>query len=250
MRLWASHPPFTPTLTAMRWPRINLRRSDGSQQSRTSSASSSGKSHQSDKSQSPPQDEDPGLARLFSDAASFDRILNTGPDVVENTEDKALQGSLNGFSQLVGRDLDDHERVASEQLAQLTVSNWAPGGSGNLAPDVGVDESEDSTSEGEPDANLPSGVTPAAGESDEDKLTPEDVLELLQSEFGALAPPEEEKLLLEADATLFQDVVILACPSSEIVHEFMLTSNAGGGAPHHTSHHIPRVAPVVSTRPK
>jgi sterol 3beta-glucosyltransferase len=248
--LWASYPLFTPTLTAMRWPRINLRRADGSQQSRTSSASSSGKSHQSDKSPTPPQDDDPGLARLFSDAASFDRILNPSPEVVEKTEDKALQDNLNGFTQLVGRDLDDHERVASEQLAQLTVSNWAPGGSANLAPDVGVDESEESTSEGEPDAILP-GVTPAAGESDlEDKLTPNDVLELLQNEFGALAPAGEEKLLLEADATLFQDVVILVRPSSEMVHEFMLTSNAGGGAPHHTSHHVPCVALVVSTRPK
>jgi len=201
----------------MRWPRINLRRADGSQQSRTSSASSSGKSHQSDKSPTPPQDEDPGLARLFSDAASFDRILNARPDVVETSEDKALHDSLNGFSQLVGRDLDDHERVASEQLAQLTVSNWAPGGPANLAPDVGLDESEESASEGEQDANLPSGVTPAAGESDlGDKLTPDDVLDLLQNEFGALAPAGEEKLLLEVDATIFQDVVILVCPSSEI----------------------------------
>jgi sterol 3beta-glucosyltransferase len=44
-------------------------------------------------------------------------------------------------------------------------------------------------------------------------LTPDEILDLLQQEFGALAPPGEEKLILETDATLFQEVVILVCLS-------------------------------------
>jgi sterol 3beta-glucosyltransferase len=197
----------------MRWPRINLRRNTtDSKQSRASSSSSSETPHD-DKVTNPPPVEDPGLARLFSDAASFDRILR--PDVVEqgpNAEDsQAVHDNLNGFSQLVACDLDDHERAASEKLAQLSVSNWGPTGSTTLAPDVGLDESQDSASEGEQDV-LPSGGDTQAGDPDfVDKLTPDETLDLLQEDFGALAPPGEEKLLLVTDATVFQDVVILVC---------------------------------------
>jgi sterol 3beta-glucosyltransferase len=56
----------------------------------------------------------------------------------------------------------------------------------------------------------PSGIThPAVEPKFEDKLNPDEVLDLIQQDFGALAPPGEEKLLLEADAALFQEVVIL-----------------------------------------
>ena len=193
----------------MRWPSISLRRTDGSRSPRPTSSSSSD-SPQGDKVTKPPPVDDPGLARLFSDAASFNRILNSD-DVVEggsNAEDsQAVQDSLNGFSKLVGHDLDDNERAASEKLAQLSVSNWGPAGSTTLAPEVSPDESEDSASDGEEE---PTGVTQAGGEPGfVDKLAPDEVLDLLQQEFGALAPPGEEKLLLETDATIFQDVVIL-----------------------------------------
>ncbi len=48
---------------------------------------------------------------------------------------------------------------------------------------------------------------------DEPELTPEEVVDLLEQEFGALAPLGEEKLLLEADAAFLKDVVILVGPS-------------------------------------
>jgi sterol 3beta-glucosyltransferase len=44
---------------------------------------------------------------------------------------------------------------------------------------------------------------------EEPKLAPEEIVDLLEQEFGALAPLGEEKLLLEADAAFFKDVVIL-----------------------------------------
>jgi sterol 3beta-glucosyltransferase len=214
----------------MRWPRISLRPTGGSKQSRPSSSSSS-ETPNGDKTTDPPQAPDPGLARLFSDAASFDRILNPHPDASYTEDSQAVHDSLNGFSQFVARDLDDHERAASEKLAQLSVSNWGPAGSTTLAPDVGLDESEDSASEDEQDKVLPSGITETAGEPDfEDKLTPEEVLDLLQQDFGALAPPGEEKLLLETDATVFQDVEIL-------------------GVVHLTTHRLTFHASLLSSQP-
>jgi sterol 3beta-glucosyltransferase len=201
----------------MRWPRLSLRRSEDSKspsRRSQSSSSSSSEAPQADKETNPPPAPDPGLTRLFSDAASYDRILNTDTDVDNKSaeDSRAARDSPNGFSQLVARDLDDQERVASETLAQLSVSNWAPGESTDLAPDVAVDESEEGPSEGEHDKIEPSGITDAAVEPKfEDKLNPDEVLDLLQQDFGALAPPGEEKLLLETDASLFQEVVVLVC---------------------------------------
>ena len=203
----------------MRWPR--LRRSEDSKQSPAplprqsrSSSSSSSEEPRADEETTPPPAPDPSLTRLFSDAASYNQILNIPTDLAENNaeDNRTAHKSSNGFSQLVACDLDDHERVASETLAQLSVSNWAPGESTDLAPDVGLDESEEGPSEGEHDKTEQSGVTDAAVEPEpEDKLKPDEVLDLLQQDFGALAPPGEEKLLLETDATLFQDVVVLVC---------------------------------------
>lgn len=208
---------FTPTSTTMRWSRRNSRRSEDSKspsrRSRSSSSSSS-EEPQADKETNPPPAHDPSLTRLFSDATSYDQILNTRTDVAENNakDSRAAHDSPDGFSQLVARDLDDQERVASETLAQLSVSNWAPGESTDLAPDEGADESEVGPSEGEHDKIEPSGITQAAAEPKfEDRLKPDEILDLLQQDFGALAPPGEEKLLLETDATLFQEVVVLAC---------------------------------------
>ena len=199
----------------MRWPRLSFSRGDGSKvdsketkQARHTSTSSS--ETPGDKVTSPSEPHDPGLARLFSDAASFNRILNPHHDVAEDS--RMAHEPMNGFSQLVARDLDDDERVASEKIAQLSVSNWGAGPTA-LAPDVGPDESDESASDAEHDKAVPGGTAQAAEDPEfEDKLAPGEVLDLLEQEFGALAPPGEEKLLVETDATIFQDVVILVCP--------------------------------------
>ena len=206
----------------MRWPCISRPRVKGPERVRAGSSSSSD-TPQDDKTTNPPEFHDPGLARLFSDAASFGQILTSGPSLIE--EESAAGGSgatheaLNGFSQLIARDLNDSELAVSEKLAQLSVSNWAAGPT-TLAPDVDLDESEGTASDDEQDRISPSATTQAqaGGEPDfEDKLTPDEILDLLQQEFGALAPLGEEKLLLETDAGLFQDVVILVCLSCEMV---------------------------------
>jgi hypothetical protein len=57
---------------------------------------------------------------------------------------------------------------------------------------------------------LPDSAVKEAVEPDfEAKLDPNEIVDLVEQEFGALAPKGEEKLLLETDATLLQDVVIL-----------------------------------------
>jgi len=213
----------------MHWPRITRRRTEGSGIPRPSSSSSSDATHE-DTATHPSQFHDPGLARLFSDAASFGQILTTShPDLVGDSsvaeDSRVAQNSLNGFSQLVARDLDDNERAVSEKLARLTVSNWSAARSAALSAGVDFDGSDESASdeehehEHEHDKASPGGggaaQAPEVPEL-EDKLTHEEILDLLQQEFGALAPPGEEKLLLESDATLFQDVVILVRPFSEI----------------------------------
>lgn len=237
----------------MRWPRLSLRRSGDSkspQRRSQSSSSSSSEAPHADKETNPPPTPDPSLTLLISHAASYDQILNAHTDVADNNakDCRAAHDSQNGFSQLVARDLDDQERVASETLAQLSVSNWAPGESTDLAPDDGVDESEEGPSEGEHDKIEPSGITHAAAEPKfEDKLKPDEVLDLLQQDFGALASPGEEKLLLETDATLFQEVVILVCHSSWIIHD--LCSRVTQGVVHLTTHRLTFHASLPSSQP-
>jgi sterol 3beta-glucosyltransferase len=223
---WASssgsfHP--TPTSTVMPWSRLSVRRSEDSKSPRRPSSSSpSEEEPEDDKTPQPnketnphpPPAHDPSLTKLFTDAASYDQILNTCTAEDDAEDSRAARDSPNGFSQLIGRDLEDHERVASETLAQLSVTTWAPGESTDLAPDDGVDESEEGPEEAELDKIEPSDITLAADEPKiEDKLKPDEILDLLQQDFGALAPPGEEKLLLESDATLFQEVVVLVCQS-------------------------------------
>lgn len=243
----------------MRLPRLNLRRSEDSKssqrQSRHSSSSSSeerqdDKTPQDDKETNPPPVHDPSLTRLFSDATSYNQILSTCTDIAESDagDSQAAHVSPNGFSQLIAPDLEDHERVASEMLAQLSVSNWAPGESADLAPDVTVDESEEAPSEGEQDKVEPSGITlPAVEPKFEDKLKPDEVLDLLQQDFGALAPPGEEKLLAETDATLFQEVVILVCQLVRGIHD--LCSRVTQGVVHLTTHRLTFHASLLSSQP-
>lgn len=178
---------------------------------RPSSASSSDAPHDEPKS---PQSHDPGLARLFSDAALFGKILT--PESSHTADDvQSVHDSLNGFSQLVARDLDDNERAVSEKFAQISVSNWTTAGAHAFPPDVDPGESDESASDGEHDRISPGGAVKEAGEPDfEAKLDPIEIVDLLEQEFGALAPEGEEKLLSESDATLFQDVVILVRFSS------------------------------------
>ncbi|KAF8270838.1 hypothetical protein EI94DRAFT_1569918 [Lactarius quietus] len=208
----------------MRW---SLRRT---KDTRPGSASSSDTSQDEPK---PPQPQEPDFARLFSDANLFGKILTSNVDLPEgglNAGSRSGQDSLHGFSQLVASDLDDNERAVSEKFAQISVSNWSTTGAQGLSTGVNPGES-DEASDDEHDRVSPDGAVKEAGEPDfEAKLGPIEVVDLLEQDFGALAPKGEEKLLLESDATLFQDVVIL-------------------GVVHLTTHRLTFHASLLSSQP-
>lgn len=174
---------------------------------------------------------EPGLSRIFADAAQYDRVVRDeqpgteGQDELPRSEpgsDDSVQTKLHGFTRLVGKDLPQSERQASVRIAQLTVNNYS-----TTALDEGegdfFDEDEESGSSTEGDSSARTSVTSvsdgspavehakegedAAGTSE--KLEPAQIVDLLEQEFGALAEPGEEKLIAEADAALVQDVTIL-----------------------------------------
>ena len=166
-----------------------------------------------------PYSTDPGLSRMFTDAALYERVLNACPEALKNclalgTEDQALPACVGSFNELIGRDLADNERLVTGRLAKLSVNNWAtstddPFGVDTLAEE---DQEEASSSEGAQDEKRsPLSTPPTIQEEqvEEPKLTSEEIVDLLEQEFGALAPPGEEKLLLETDAAFFKDVVVL-----------------------------------------
>lgn len=214
----------------MRWSScVSWRRTGDTERRRPSSTSSSDTPHDEPKA---PQSHDPGLARLFSDAALFGKILTSRPDLEGSltTDGQSVQDSLNGFSQLVAPGLDDNERAISEKFAQISVSNWSAAGAHALPPGIDPGESDESASDDE-HRTSPGAAVKEAGEPDfEAKLDPVEIVGLLEQEFGALAPEGEEKLLLESDATLFRDVVIL-------------------GVVHITTHRLTFHASLLSSQP-
>ncbi|KAH9049860.1 glycosyltransferase family 1 protein [Lactarius hengduanensis] len=217
----------------MRWSScVSWRRTGDTELRRPSSTSSSSDTPRDEPKSS--QSQDPSLARLFSDAALFGKILTSRPDLPDGSlpvDGQSTHDSLNGFSRLVAPDLDDNERAVSEKFAQISVSNWSAAGAHTLPPGVNPGESDESASDDAHDRVSPGGAVKEAGEPDfEAKLDPIEIVDLLEQEFGALAPDGEERLLLESDATLLRDVVIL-------------------GVVHLTTHRLTFHASLLSSQP-
>ncbi|KAH9002634.1 glycosyltransferase family 1 protein [Lactarius hatsudake] len=169
----------------------------------------------------PPPPMDPGLSRMFSDAALYEKILTACPDSLKDStffgaDDQALQSCIGGFNTLIGQDLGDAERAVSGRLAKLSVHDWTSSADSSFASPDQLDEEPGELSQsddGEEEKVSPaldiSQDAPPDTTPDEPKLTPDEIVDLLEQEFGALAPLGEEKLLLEADAAFFKDVIIL-----------------------------------------
>ncbi|KAA1469801.1 UDP-Glycosyltransferase/glycogen phosphorylase [Dentipellis sp. KUC8613] len=152
-----------------------------------------------------------------------------GPDFIPSMSFPEKRPSLSGFVQLVGKDLDPAERVVSSRLAQLTVGNWMPGGDGMLSDEPDSDELDETdstdTSSSTHDSSTAEAVrspvdavwptspsrnrSPTRMSTVDEKMEPDEIVSLLNEEFGALGEPGEETLLLEADGALIQDVVII-----------------------------------------
>ena len=213
----------------------------------------------------PSRPNDPGLSQMFSDAALYERVLTACPESLKSgfrfgAEDQALPKCLGGFNELVARDLGDVERAISGKLATLTVNNWASPEDTPSTPDTLSEEEPGENSSTENGAGENQSSLPAPSVSQEDselpqpsipKLTPSEVIGLLEDEFGALAPPGEEQLLLETDAAFFRDVIVLVSALSPVHFELSLTYSRydpGCCSPHYASFHISRIALILPAR--
>ncbi|KAH9049861.1 hypothetical protein EDB84DRAFT_837422 [Lactarius hengduanensis] len=166
---------------------------------------------------------DPGLSRMFSDAALYEKVLTACPDSLKDSmffgaDDQALHSCIGGFNALIGQDLGDAERAVSGRLAKLSVHDWTSSADSSFASPDQLDEEPGELSQSDDGEEEKASLSPALDISqdappdaspDEPKLTPDEIVDLLEQEFGALAPLGEEKLLLEADAAFFKDVIIL-----------------------------------------
>jgi sterol 3beta-glucosyltransferase len=205
----------------MRWPRVS-RKSRGQSDTvvfrpTTIDDPPNDLSHD-DLSLKAPHSTDPGLSRMFTDAALYERVLNAGPETLKNclffSSDQPLPACVGSFNQLIGHDLGDDEHLITGRLAKLTVNNWAASTDDPFGVDIlgEEDQEEAGSSDAGHDEKRSTPSTPPSLEEeqlDEPKLAPEEIVDLLEQEFGALAPPGEEKLLLETDAAFFKDVIIL-----------------------------------------
>ncbi|KAI0789591.1 hypothetical protein C8Q75DRAFT_142849 [Abortiporus biennis] len=157
----------------------------------------------------------PSIPQIFADATLYRQIINhpeqSSLDQVSDTQ------TIHDFAELVGHDLTAPDRSLAGRFAQLSAEDvtWhlddAP-----LTDEPESTSSSDESFEGSdrtPRSSTNTHPTTASehshGEDGDSKLSPDEIVDLLQHEFGELGPPGEEKLLLEVDAALVQDVIIL-----------------------------------------
>jgi len=211
-----------------------------------------------------PYSTDPGLSRMFTDAALYERVLNAGPETLKNclamrSEDQALPACVGSFNELIGRDLGDNERLVTGRLAKLSVNNWATSTDDPFGVDAISEEDQEevsSTDGAQDEKSSPVSTPPTSQEEqpDEPKLTSEEIVDLLEQEFGALAPPGEEKLLLETDAAFFKDVVVLVSLPTPYAHpknvglRFAMICHIQGVV-HVTTHRCTFHASLLSSQP-
>ncbi|KAJ7250909.1 hypothetical protein B0H12DRAFT_1018998 [Mycena haematopus] len=150
---------------------------------------------------------------FYSEAAAFEEVLAvTG--CIEDRESR--QDGVNGFADLVGKDLTSEERALASHTAKLRATGSVPSWTGTIVAEPETYEERDSSLDLSDDSStlceIPGPELNRAGTMDDDpwKLQPEEIVRLLVNEFGPLAPEgEEEKLLLETDGGLFKVVVIV-----------------------------------------
>ncbi|KAJ3553296.1 hypothetical protein NM688_g3691 [Phlebia brevispora] len=169
------------------------------------------------------------ISALFSDAAQYGKVIAECC-----SEYKKRQRRPSCFADLVGHDLNSCEKVEAGRFAQLAVedSDWTAPDDDSLKPGRFTEEPEAITAESEESSSIsgsseshqtpsttetPTEATtataattvPPGGSTESLALSPEQVVHILEQEFGQLAPEGEEKLLFFKDGAVIQDVVIL-----------------------------------------
>ena len=158
----------------------------------------------------------PIISKLFTDAELYDRYLTEHGCVAAGTT------SVAGFADLVAGGLDDGEKAITGRLAKIAVrgETWTSGE--NTEEPESYEGQSDDSEDSLPEADTPDTSVHADGSdphiplrssttnNEQWKLEPEEVVSLLVEEFGPLAGDgEQEKLLVETDGAMFQDVFIL-----------------------------------------
>lgn len=185
--------------------------------------------NEQDSTEEPPQGS-PFFSQIYTDAERYDKILaHTRDGDPKSPNDSAIDvGHLGGFADLVGRDLGPSEKAIAGRWAKLSVAgdSWTPGVEHdelNLGPgphealppgfEITSDSEElDSPSEEHPEFDFEAPVIRRTTTTNDEswKLEPDEIVRLLVQEFGSLtANDEEEKVILETDGCLFQDVIVM-----------------------------------------
>ena len=160
--------------------------------------------------------EAPSLTQFFADASLYKQVISN-PDRTSFYRASENE-TIKDFADLVGRHLEEPERALAGRFARLSTEDhtWLPDDKAVI-----VEEPEEYTQKTPPPeqveerpqvAEKPAEAPPQSSEPDVEptsNLKPEEIIELLRQEHGALAPDGEEKLILETDAALVQDVIIL-----------------------------------------
>lgn len=163
------------------------------------------------------------ISALFDDAAQYGQVI---ADCASGHSDSDSSGSQTqasrptDFAALVGGDLTPSEKFQAGRFANITAedSDWSAPDEGRFVSEpesvTGSDESSSSSEGHDSDTTAvhsdeSSTTTLATAESAEILLTPDQIVRILEEEFGQLAPEGEEKLLFFKDGAIIQDVVIL-----------------------------------------
>lgn len=184
----------------------------------------------------------PTLSQLYGEAAEFEKVLaNSGCiDCRRSHKD----GS-NGFSDLVGRDLNHYEQAVADRVNKFSVArsyaNHAFDSSGNKQ-DVLEDDGAGSMTP------IIDRIVTDSKENESWQLDPPQIISLLIDEFGPLTTEgEEEKLLLETDGCLILDVFIMV--SIDLSLSFINRYQGFQGVIHVTTHRVAFHASLLESKP-
>lgn len=124
---------------------------------------------------------------ILSDAKEFDKVL------------REASAPEHGLDKLVSKDLESHELAAAGRFARLDVTGIAW---------TDADMTTEPESFSHPDFKEPAVSNPEFHTLDDSwKLEPHELVRMLIDEFGSLG--DQEKLIFEADALIFNDVLVL-----------------------------------------
>lgn len=156
----------------------------------------------------------PSISQLYNEADAFEKVLRCTGCVKPLTSRSGT--SKSGFESLVRNDLNQSELAIANHDAKVaaTTGSWIPA---DLDSKDSVQyDAEDEfriSSDSSPDADLalPTIHRVPNHESEElAKLKPKEIVRILIQEFGELAgPDEEELLLLETDGCLFSEISVV-----------------------------------------